>query len=92
MGSVEIEVAEAGIDILPRGVFSGLLGIGIAWILTIPINSILYNITELKGVANLQILHALMLVVISTILTVLGGHIPAKIASRKDAVEALRSE
>ncbi len=74
------------------GVFSGLLGIGIAWILTIPINSILYNITELKGVANLQILHALMLVVISTILTVLGGHIPAKIASRKDAVEALRSE
>ncbi|MCE5285933.1 MAG: FtsX-like permease family protein, partial [Pelosinus sp.] len=74
------------------GVFSGLLGIGIAWILTIPINSIIYNMTELKGVANLQILHALMLVVISTILTVLGGHIPAKIASRKDAVEALRSE
>jgi putative ABC transport system permease protein len=74
------------------GIFSGLLGIGIAWILTIPINTILYNITELKGVANLQILHAFMLVVISTILTVLGGHIPAKIASRKDAVEALRSE
>ncbi|MHB1453974.1 MAG: ABC transporter ATP-binding protein/permease [Saccharofermentanales bacterium] len=74
------------------GIFSGLLGIGIAWILTIPINSILYNITELKGVANLQIQHAFMLVVISTILTVLGGHIPAKMASRKDAVEALRSE
>jgi len=45
------------------GIFSGLLGIGIAWVLTIPINSILYNLTELKGVANLQILHALMLVV-----------------------------
>ena len=74
------------------GVFSGLLGIGIAWILTNPINSIIYNMTELKGVANLQIQHALMLVVISTILTVLGGHIPAILASRKDAVEALRSE
>ncbi|MCE5196863.1 MAG: ATP-binding cassette domain-containing protein [Negativicutes bacterium] len=74
------------------GIFSGLLGIGIAWLLTIPINSLLYDMTELKGVANLQILHAFMLVVISTILTVLGGHIPAKIASRKDAVEALRSE
>ena len=74
------------------GVFSGLLGIGIAWILTNPINSIIYNMTELKGVANLQIQHALMLVVISTILTVLGGHFPAILASRKDAVEALRSE
>ncbi|GAB6106052.1 MAG: sulfate ABC transporter ATP-binding protein [Firmicutes bacterium HGW-Firmicutes-1] len=74
------------------GVFSGLLGISIAGLLTIPINSIIFNLTELKGVANLQILHAIMLVVISTILTVLGGHIPAKIASRKDAVEALRSE
>ncbi len=74
------------------GIFSGLLGIGIAWLLTIPINTIIYDLTGLKGVANLQILHAFMLVVISTILTVIGGHIPAKIASRKDAVEALRSE
>lgn len=79
-------------ETLILGVFSGILGIGIAWMLTIPINSIIYNLTELKGVANLQILHAFMLVAISTILTVLGGHIPAKIASRKDAVEALRSE
>ncbi len=74
------------------GVFSGLLGIIIAWLLTIPINQIIYNMTELKNVAQLQILHALLLVVLSTVLTILGGHIPAKIASRKDAVEALRSE
>ena len=74
------------------GVFSGILGIVIAWLLTFPINSILYNLTELKGVANLQILHALLLVVISTVLTVVGGYIPANIASKKDAVEALRSE
>jgi len=74
------------------GVFSGILGIVIAWILTIPINAILYDLTELSGVANLQILHAGLLLVISTVLTVLGGHIPARMASKKDAVEALRSE
>ena len=74
------------------GVCSGLLGVSIAWILTMPINTILYNLTELSGVANLQVQHAALLVVISTVLTVLGGHIPAKMASRKDAVEALRSE
>ena len=74
------------------GVFSGALGIAIAYLLTIPINSLLYNLTNLSGVANLQPQHALLLVVISTVLTMLGGHIPARMASRKDAVEALRSE
>lgn len=74
------------------GVFSGVLGIAISWLLTIPINAIIYNITELKNVARLQIDHAVILIIISTVLTILGGHIPAKMASRKDAVEALRSE
>jgi putative ABC transport system permease protein len=79
-------------ETLILGVFSGVLGVVIAWILTFPINSLLYNWTGLSGVANLQMLHAIVLVVISTILTVLGGHIPARMASQKDAVEALRSE
>lgn len=48
--------------------------------------------TDLKGVAQLKITHALILVAVSTILTMLGGHIPAKMAAKKDAVEALRSE
>ncbi|HBL84839.1 MAG: sulfate ABC transporter ATP-binding protein [Clostridiales bacterium GWF2_38_85] len=74
------------------GVFSGLLGIGIAYLLTIPINNILYKMTELSNVAQLQITHAAILVALSTVLTMLGGFIPAKIAARKDAVEALRSE
>ena len=50
------------------------------------------EVTELSGVANLQIQHAVLLVAISTVLTVLGGHIPARMASKKDPVEALRSE
>ena len=74
------------------GVFSGMLGVVIAWGLTFPINSLLYKLTDLSGVAHLQMQHAILLVVISTVLTVLGGHIPAKMASQKDAVDALRSE
>lgn len=74
------------------GVFSGTLGVVIAWLLTFPINSLLYNLTELEGVTKLQLSHAVILVAISTILTMIGGHIPAKMAAKKDAVEALRSE
>ncbi len=74
------------------GIFSGTLGVVIAYLLTIPINAYLFKLTNLAGVANLQILHAVLLVAISTVLTMLGGHIPARMASKKDAVEALRSE
>lgn len=74
------------------GVFSGVLGVVLAWLCTFPINSLLYALTELKNVAQLRPLHAVLLVFISTVLTMLGGHIPARMASKKDAVEALRSE
>ncbi len=74
------------------GVFSGTLGVVIAWLLTFPINSLLYNLTELEGVTKLQFSHAVILVAISTILTMIGGHLPARMAAKKDAVEALRSE
>ena len=74
------------------GLCSGQLGVAIAWLLTFPINSIIASMASLENVAHLQPLHALILVAISTVLTMLGGHIPARMASRKDAVEALRSE
>lgn len=74
------------------GVFSGVLGVVIAGLLTIPINNLLENISGLPNVAVLRVDYAIYLVIISTLLTVLGGHIPARMASRKDAVEALRSE
>lgn len=74
------------------GVTSGMLGIIIAKLLTFPINTIIYSLTDLKNVAHLKISHALILVAISTILTMLGGHIPARMAAKRDAVEALRSE
>ena len=74
------------------GVFSGVLGVFIAWLLVFPINSLLYSITDLSNVAQLNPTHALILIIISTILTMIGGHLPARMAAKKDAAIALRSE
>ncbi|MBQ8435833.1 MAG: sulfate ABC transporter ATP-binding protein, partial [Oscillospiraceae bacterium] len=74
------------------GIASGLLGILIAKVLTFPINEIIYSLTELKDVAQLKISHSVILIVISTVLTMLGGFIPARMASKRNAVDALRSE
>ncbi|WP_223876635.1 ABC transporter permease [Lactiplantibacillus daowaiensis] len=74
------------------GVASGCLGVLIAWALTFPTNAVLSNITGLKNVAQLNPMHGLILIIISTVLTVLGGHIPARMAAKKDAATALRSE
>ena len=73
------------------GTCSGLLGIFIAWGLTFPINNIIYSMTDLKNVAHLNPLHALSLLIISVLLTMLGGWIPAKLAAKKDPVESLRN-
>lgn len=74
------------------GLSSGILGILIARLLLIPINLLLFNLVEIKEVAVLNPLHALVLIIVSTTLTLIGGTIPAKIASKKDPVIALRSE
>ena len=74
------------------GVFSGTLGVVIAYLLTFPINSIIYRLTELKNVAQLELQHAIILVLVSTVLTMLGGHIPARMAAKKDAAIALRAD
>ncbi len=74
------------------GACSGLLGIGIAYALTFPINHLLLNMTDLANVAQLNPIHAILLITISIILTLIGGTIPAKLAAKKDPVEALRTE
>ena len=74
------------------GIFSGTLGIVIARLLIIPTNIIIENLSNLKNVAKLNPIHAIILIVISVLLTIIGGLIPASIASKKDPVEALRTE
>ena len=74
------------------GLTSGILGIVIATILIFPMNTIIENLSGLPNVAVLNPIHALILVIISLTLTVIGGYIPAIIASKKDPVEALRTE
>lgn len=72
------------------GVTSGLIGIIIARLLLFPVNIILENMTGLTNVAILNPIHALILIIISVILTLIGGYIPAIMASRKDPVVSLR--
>lgn len=74
------------------GLASGLLGIAIANLLIIPINALLKNLTTLSDVAVLNPIHAVILITISVILTLIGGAIPARIASKQDPVESLRTE
>lgn len=74
------------------GVGSGVLGIAIAYFATFPINQLLYHLTDLKNVATLDPIHAILLIIVSTVLTMLGGHIPAKMAAKKDAAIALRAD
>lgn len=74
------------------GVTSGLIGIVIARLLLFPTNQLLKNLTDLENVAIMNPLHAFILITISVLLTLIGGWIPAKVASKKDPVEALRTE
>ncbi len=74
------------------GIFSGILGVILAYVLTIPANMIIENLSGLANVAKLNPIHAVILVIISLTLTIIGGAIPANMASKKDPVEALRTE
>ena len=74
------------------GLCAGLLGIGVTLLLNIPINIIIKAITDISGLASLPVMGGIILVLISMILTIIAGLIPAKMASKKDPVEALRTE
>ncbi len=74
------------------GFISGILGIGITVLLTIPINSAIYAVTGVLVHAMVPPVAGIVLVLISMILTMIAGLIPAKMASKKDPVEALRTE
>ena len=74
------------------GLISGVIGIGITILLTIPINSMVYAVTGVAVNAMVPPNAGIILVLISMILTMVAGLIPAKMASKRDPVEALRTE
>ncbi len=74
------------------GFSAGLMGIIVTALLNIPINIVIKNITGISGIASLPIIGAIILIIISIILTLIAGLIPARVASKKDPVEALRVE
>jgi len=74
------------------GFISGIIGIGITMLLTIPINAIVYALSGVTIHAMVPPKAAIILVLISMFLTIIAGLIPAKMASKKDPVEALRTE
>ena len=74
------------------GLIAGLFGIGITLLINIPINLIINNLAGINNLSALPLVGGIILVAISVILTVVAGLIPAKMASHKDPVEALRTE
>ncbi|MCD8317121.1 MAG: ATP-binding cassette domain-containing protein [Eggerthellaceae bacterium] len=75
-----------------EGLIAGLLGVGSTYIGSIPANAIVYSIYDVPNIVALPILEAIVLVLISVLLCFIAGLIPSSSASRKDPVEALRSE
>ena len=74
------------------GFTSGVFGILITVLLNIPINIIIKKLTGVSNITQLPLNGAIILIMISVILTIIAGLIPAKLASKKDPVESLRSE
>lgn len=75
------------------GFASGLLGVVVTYLLCIPINIILHKLTDIANLkAILPLPAAIILVIISVLLTLFSGIIPSRSAAKKDPVVALRSE
>ena len=75
------------------GIFSGIIGIGITLLMLIPINNVIQTVSKIEDLsAVLPLESAGVLILISIIITVIGGLIPSRSAAKKDPVEALRTE
>jgi putative ABC transport system permease protein len=75
------------------GFVAGTMGVVLAFLLTFPINAIIGNLVEgMDQLAQLPFISAILLIVVSVSLTFVSGLIPSRIASRKNPVEALRTE
>ena len=75
------------------GLLAGLLGVGLACLMLIPVNGLVHILVQNTRVnASLPIVSGIILVALSVVLTLIGGLIPSRSAARQDPVKALRSE
>ncbi|MBN2851733.1 MAG: ATP-binding cassette domain-containing protein [Clostridia bacterium] len=74
------------------GFVAGTIGVGISYLLIIPINLIIARLAEIENLANLTLPNAIFLIIGSMVLTLIAGLIPSRMAAKKDPVEALRTE
>ena len=74
------------------GFTAGVIGIGVTVLLNIPINMIIAHLAGVENLSSLPIVGGIILIIISMLLTIIAGLIPARLASKKDPVESLRSE
>ena len=74
------------------GAAAGILGIVITILLNIPINMVISKFANVKNLSSLPVIGGIVLVIISIVLTMIAGLIPSHMASKKNPVEALRSE
>jgi putative ABC transport system permease protein len=79
-------------ETLIEGLVAGIMGILITLLINIPINIIIKNNLNISNIASLPIVGAIILIIISVLLTIIAGLIPSRMASKKDPVEALRTE
>ncbi|MDR0848319.1 MAG: ATP-binding cassette domain-containing protein [Propionibacteriaceae bacterium] len=74
------------------GLAAGILGVGLSYLLTIPINLVISSLAGISNIAMLAPLHGILLVLGSMLLTLIAGLIPSRMAANKDPVVALRTE
>ena len=94
MGASKSNISQVFIsETLIVGLFAGLMGIGITLLTLIPANAIIHALAESTAMsATLPVVGAIILVILSVLLTVIGGLVPSKKAAKMDPVTALRSE
>lgn len=81
-------IAESGMI----GLIAGIIGVVIALILFMPLNIILESYLSVANLVHIEWWHAVMMIAISVVLSIIAGFIPSRIAAKKDPVKCLRED